>query len=63
VKSIHPAEAHNGCAVCHGQRVAGINRWSRQVCTVCHSDKLEHNAPVDCHLCHSMPELAGPSQD
>ncbi len=59
VLQIHPSLAHNGCTPCHGNKAAGITAWTRQVCTVCHADKLEHNAPAECHLCHSMPELGG----
>jgi nitrate/TMAO reductase-like tetraheme cytochrome c subunit len=57
VLQLHPPAAHSGCALCHGDRVAGITEWSRQVCTVCHTDKVEHNAPIDCRLCHEIPEL------
>jgi nitrate/TMAO reductase-like tetraheme cytochrome c subunit len=61
VIGIHPAVAHEGCAPCHGDKVAGITEWTRQVCTVCHTDKVEHNAPVNCVLCHEMPALRGES--
>jgi len=57
VKQIHPPAAHTGCALCHADGAAFINQWTREVCTVCHTDKVEHNAPADCHLCHSMPAL------
>lgn len=46
------AFAHLQRTQCHGDKAAGINRWTRQVCTVCHTDKVEHNAPADRHLCH-----------
>jgi nitrate/TMAO reductase-like tetraheme cytochrome c subunit len=59
VLQIHPAAAHSGCSLCHGDNAAFITEWTRQVCTVCHADKLEHNAPADCHLCHTMPEPGG----
>jgi nitrate/TMAO reductase-like tetraheme cytochrome c subunit len=59
VLQIHPPVAHAGCAICHGDAVAGITEWTRQVCTVCHADKVEHNAPADCTLCHPQPALAG----
>jgi nitrate/TMAO reductase-like tetraheme cytochrome c subunit len=58
VLQLHPPAAHSGCSLCHGERIAGITEWSRQVCTVCHADKVEHNAPVDCRLCHEMPALS-----
>ncbi|MEJ2237896.1 MAG: cytochrome c3 family protein [Gemmatimonadales bacterium] len=53
------AFAHSPCGQCHGEKVSGIDRWTRQVCTVCHTDKVEHNAPADCHLCHEMDPLPG----
>ncbi|MFQ5811566.1 MAG: hypothetical protein ACE5JM_18255, partial [Armatimonadota bacterium] len=58
VLKIHPVVAHTGCVLCHGEGAAFITRWTRQVCTVCHADKVEHNAPADCVLCHSMPPPA-----
>ena len=59
VISIHPAAAHNGCAVCHGEKVAGIDRWTRDVCTVCHADRVDHYAPNPCVACHPQPPLGG----
>ncbi len=50
--------AHLQCSQCHGDKVAGIGEWSRQVCTVCHQDRVDHNAPAACHLCHEMPALS-----
>jgi nitrate/TMAO reductase-like tetraheme cytochrome c subunit len=55
VQQIHPPAAHSGCALCHGEGAAFITEWTRQVCTVCHADKVDHNAPADCQLCHAMP--------
>lgn len=57
VKQIHPSVAHDGCRICHGEDVDWLSEWSRPVCTVCHADKVDHNAPADCHLCHTMPAL------
>jgi hypothetical protein len=56
------AFAHLQCTQCHGDKAAGLTRWTRQVCTVCHTDKVEHNAPADCHLCHEMAPLGGSAQ-
>jgi hypothetical protein len=56
VQQIHPPVAHSGCSLCHGDGAAFISEWTRQVCTACHADKVEHNQGVDCHLCHTMPE-------
>jgi nitrate/TMAO reductase-like tetraheme cytochrome c subunit len=46
--------AHNACQDCHGERVAGITAVSRQVCTVCHVDRVDHNAPLSCDQCHDV---------
>jgi hypothetical protein len=54
------AFAHLPCQQCHGEAVAGVTQWTRQVCTVCHTDKVEHNAPAACHLCHEMEPLGSP---
>jgi nitrate/TMAO reductase-like tetraheme cytochrome c subunit len=57
-KSKHDVSfAHTQCSACHGEKVAGVTKWSRQVCTICHQDKVEHNAPVDCVLCHDIPPM------
>jgi nitrate/TMAO reductase-like tetraheme cytochrome c subunit len=61
--AIHPRVAHDGCEACHGERVAGITQWTRQVCTVCHVDRVEHNAPMDCVICHRIPALGEPDPD
>ncbi len=55
------AFAHSQCSQCHGDKAAGITEWTRDVCTVCHVDRVEHNAPVACHLCHEIEALSGPS--
>jgi hypothetical protein len=57
VKAIHPPAAHEGCAACHGERVARLTEWSREVCTVCHVDRVDHNAPIRCEQCHRIPPL------
>jgi nitrate/TMAO reductase-like tetraheme cytochrome c subunit len=55
-KAIHDVSfAHLACSQCHGEQVEGITEWSRNVCTVCHQDMVEHNAPNACHLCHDFP--------
>jgi nitrate/TMAO reductase-like tetraheme cytochrome c subunit len=60
VKAKHPgAMVHGACAACHGDKVAGITQWSRKVCTVCHVDRIDHNAPVACDLCHKVPSPPG----
>jgi nitrate/TMAO reductase-like tetraheme cytochrome c subunit len=60
VKAKHPgAMVHGACPACHGDKLAGITQWSRDVCTVCHVDRVEHNAPVECALCHQVPAPPG----
>lgn len=58
VKEKHPAQVgHFKCSQCHGAKAEGITEWSRQVCTTCHVDRVDHNAPVDCVLCHEIPAI------
>ncbi len=62
VQAKHPkAIAHGDCSRCHGEKVAGITEWSRNVCTVCHADRVQHNAPVECHLCHQVAPVRPPA--
>jgi hypothetical protein len=61
VMAIHPPAAHDGCQACHGSRISGITEWSRQVCTVCHADRVDHNAPIACDTCHGIPPLGEPA--
>jgi hypothetical protein len=50
--------AHSQCSMCHGDAVQSITTWSREVCTTCHQAMVEHNAPVECRLCHeNVPAL------
>ncbi len=60
-KDRHPAGIHSfGCQTCHtSPDLQMINAWSRQVCTVCHQDRVEHNAPHPCEGCHTMPPFGG----
>ena len=51
------AFGHSQCSTCHGDKAKGITEWSRQVCTVCHADRVEHNAPAACELCHETDPL------
>ncbi len=58
VRDKHPPMAHNGCTICHQDRAAWIENWTREVCLVCHADMVEHNAPANCVLCHrDIPAL------
>lgn len=45
------------CTQCHGAKIEGVTRWSRQVCTVCHTDRVEHHAPTDCVQCHRISPM------
>ena len=51
------AFAHTTCSQCHGEKAQGITKWTRQVCTTCHVDLVEHNAPVDCVMCHEIAPI------
>jgi nitrate/TMAO reductase-like tetraheme cytochrome c subunit len=48
------AFAHLECGQCHGESLQAIVELSRNVCTVCHVDRIEHNAPLECKLCHEV---------
>ena len=54
----HPGFTHVVCRECHDQ-ASGITRWTREVCTTCHTDRVEHNAPVICTNCHQIPAMEG----
>lgn len=58
-KHMQAAIAHRPCTGCHGDKVAGLTEWSRQICTVCHTDRVQHNAPLVCDKCHQMVPLSG----
>jgi len=32
---------------------------SREVCTLCHVDRVDHNAPVACDQCHDVKPWGG----
>lgn len=61
VMANHDGFAHQGCAECHGGEVQRITEWSREVCTVCHTDRTEHNQGIRCERCHQVPPLRGGS--
>ncbi len=52
----HKAEDHVACSKCHAT-VPAVNHWTRQVCTVCHADKTQHNPGKACELCHQVPAM------
>ncbi len=45
------------CAECHDEPADQIDRWTRQVCLVCHADMVDHEAPDPCADCHQMPAM------
>jgi hypothetical protein len=47
------------CTQCHETGVENLTRWSREVCTVCHVDMVDHEAPQPCESCHVMPARSG----
>ena len=56
----HPgAVVHTTCTLCHGSEAEWITEWTRQVCTACHADRTEHNAPVNCVSCHDILPMGG----
>lgn len=56
----HPDVVHeSGCTGCHGEAAAWIDRWTREVCSVCHTDRDDHHAGTSCALCHIVPPLGG----
>ncbi|MDT8436305.1 MAG: hypothetical protein RRA92_06070 [Gemmatimonadota bacterium] len=53
----HPPAVHaEGCVVCHGDGAAWIDRWSREVCSVCHTKRTDHFAGRPCAVCHIVPQ-------
>ncbi len=61
-KDKHMAElAHiTACTACHtAPDQAGITKWSRSVCLVCHQGNEEHSGGMECTLCHEIPPLPG----
>lgn len=62
VKAKHDRSfAHLPCTQCHGEEVAGVTQWSREVCTVCHADRAAHHAPVSCVQCHTVEPIGADS--
>jgi len=55
VRDAHAAQ----CTSCHRTGIANLTTWTRQVCTVCHTDKVDHEAPQPCESCHVMPARRG----
>lgn len=52
----HKREDHVACVQCHAS-VPRINRWTRPVCTACHTDKVRHYPTQACDVCHKVPPM------
>ncbi len=62
VKDQHTRDtAHGACTQCHTTGTDALSEWTREICTVCHQDKTNHNAPARCEDCHRMPRLRAAS--
>ncbi len=62
VKAKHTrAMAHEmTCSQCHAKALPELGSWSRQICTTCHTNRVDHNAPLPCEGCHKQAR-AGPT--
>jgi nitrate/TMAO reductase-like tetraheme cytochrome c subunit len=56
VLAIHDRQNHVLCAQCHTS-VPGLTHWTRQICTACHADKVDHNPGRSCDVCHRVPAM------
>jgi nitrate/TMAO reductase-like tetraheme cytochrome c subunit len=53
----HARVVHVACAECH-EGATTLNRWSRQICTVCHVQRATgHNPGKPCEACHKVPAM------
>lgn len=53
----HKVTNHVLCGQCH-KTVPAVNRWSRQVCTACHTAQVNHKPGKACESCHTVPAMA-----
>jgi hypothetical protein len=56
----HTRQEHVACVQCHAA-VPHITRWTRQVCTACHADKINHYPSRACDVCHKVPPMGAAS--
>jgi nitrate/TMAO reductase-like tetraheme cytochrome c subunit len=56
----HTRQEHVACVQCHAA-VPHITRWTRQVCTACHADKVNHYPSRACDVCHKVPPMGAAS--
>jgi len=52
----HKVADHVECSQCH-KTVPQLNRWTRQICTVCHADRVNHMPGKPCETCHLVPAM------
>ena len=53
----HARVVHVACAECH-EGATTLNRWSRQICTICHVQRATgHNPGKPCEACHKVPAM------
>jgi len=55
--SQHTDADHTACVQCHAS-TPGLDRWTREVCTVCHVDRTDHFPDQACQVCHQIPAMA-----
>jgi hypothetical protein len=53
----HNRTVHVACVECHDQ-LPTLDRWTRQVCTVCHvAQAAGHYTSRPCEACHKIPAM------
>ena len=52
----HKVKDHVACASCH-KTVPDLDRWSRPICTVCHTARTKHYPGRTCESCHRVPAM------
>jgi hypothetical protein len=54
--TLHSEQNHASCNQCH-TTIPAVDHWTRQVCTSCHADRVDHNPGQSCQVCHQIPAL------
>jgi hypothetical protein len=59
-KDAHTREAHLGCASaqCHAPQTVANLQAKRNVCVVCHQNKVTHKPGKECAACHQVEWLS-----
>jgi len=52
----HKRQDHVACVQCHAP-TPKITRWTRQVCTSCHTAQVNHYPNRQCDVCHKVPAM------